>query len=51
MEWYFEFIQNKGFDATPTITHRLAMDDYKPGFMACYDQGKSAAVKVLFMHF
>lgn len=51
MEWYFEFIQNKGFDATPIITHRFAMDDYKQAFMACYDQGKSAAVKVLFTHF
>lgn len=51
MEWYFEFIQNKGFDATPIITHRFAMDDYKQAVMACYDQGKSAAVKVLFTHF
>ncbi len=51
MEWYFEFIQSKGIDATPIITHKFAMDDYKLAFMNCYDQGKSGAVKVVFNHF
>ena len=48
MEWYFEFIRERGLDVTPIITHRFALDEYKRAFLACHDQGESAAVKVLF---
>lgn len=51
MEWYFEFITQRGLDVTPIITHHFAMRDYRQAFMACYDQGKSGAVKVLFNAF
>jgi threonine dehydrogenase-like Zn-dependent dehydrogenase len=48
MEWYLEFVRTKRVDVTPIITHRYRLDDYREAFMACYDQGKSSAVKVLF---
>ena len=51
MEWYFDFIEHRGLDVTPIITHHFAMRDYRDAFMACYDQGKSGAVKVLFDRF
>jgi threonine dehydrogenase-like Zn-dependent dehydrogenase len=51
MEWYFEFIAQRGLDVTPIITHHFAMRDYRRAFMTCYDQGKSGAVKVLFNRF
>jgi len=51
MEWYFDFIEHRGLDVTPIITHKFAMRDYRDAFMACYDQGKSGAVKVLFNQF
>jgi threonine dehydrogenase-like Zn-dependent dehydrogenase len=50
MEWYFEFIRDRGLDVTPIITHRFALDGYKQAFLACHDQGKSGAVKVLFVY-
>jgi len=51
MEWYFDFIQHRGLDVTPIITHHFAMRDYRDAFMACYHQGRSGAVKVLFDRF
>ena len=48
MEWYFELLQARRIDATPIITHRYRLDDYKNAFMTCWDQGKTGAVKVLF---
>ena len=51
MEWYFDFIQNRALDVTPIITHHYAMRDYRNAFMACYNQGKSGAIKVLFNNF
>jgi threonine dehydrogenase-like Zn-dependent dehydrogenase len=51
MEWYFDFIERRGLDVTPIITHHYAMRDYRDAFMTCYDQGKSGAVKVLFDRF
>lgn len=51
MEWYFDFIQQRGLDVTPIITHHFAMRDYRDAFMSCYDQGRSGAVKVLFNRF
>ena len=51
MEWYFDFIVNRGLDVTAIITHHFALEDYRDAFMTCYDQGKSSAVKVLFNQF
>ena len=51
MEWYFDFIRQRGLDVTPIITHHFAMRDYRDAFMACYYQGRSGAVKVLFDRF
>jgi len=51
MEWYLEFVRERGLDVTPIITHRFALDDYREAFMTCHDQGRSGAVKVLFDRF
>ncbi len=51
MEWYFEFIRTKRIDVTPIITHSFALEEYPEAFLACYDQGASGAVKVLFDRF
>ncbi|MBW2314882.1 MAG: zinc-binding dehydrogenase [Deltaproteobacteria bacterium] len=48
MEWYFEFIRTKRIDVTAIITHRYRLEAYREAFMTCYDQGKHAAIKVLF---
>ena len=48
MEWYLEFVREGRIDVTPIITHRFALDDWRDAFMACHDQGRSGAVKVLF---
>jgi threonine dehydrogenase-like Zn-dependent dehydrogenase len=48
MEWYFELIRTRELDVTPILTHRFRLDDYRSAFLACYDQGASGAVKVLF---
>ncbi len=48
MEWYFELVQRHGVNVTPIITHRFRLEDYRQAFLACYDQGVSRAVKVLF---
>jgi len=51
MEWYFELIRTRGFDATPIISHRFPLDAYRDAFMTCYAQGRHDAVKVLFDRF
>ena len=48
MAWYFELVQRRGLDVTPIITHRFRLEDYRRAFLACHDQGRSGAVKVLF---
>ena len=48
MEWYLELVRTKRVDVTPILTHRFGLDDYKDAFLACYNQGTSGAVKVLF---
>ncbi len=50
MEWYLELVRRRGLDATPIVTHRFALADYRRAFLACRDQGASGAVKVLFDH-
>ncbi len=51
MQWYFHFIEQRGLDVTPIITHRFPLRGYREAFMACHDQGRSGAVKVLFDDF
>jgi threonine dehydrogenase-like Zn-dependent dehydrogenase len=48
MEFYFDFVKSGRVDATPIITHRFTLAQYREAFLACYDQGASGAVKVLF---
>ena len=48
MEWYFEFLLEKRLDLTPIITHRYRLEEYRQAFLACYDQRRHQAVKVLF---
>jgi threonine dehydrogenase-like Zn-dependent dehydrogenase len=50
MEWYFEFLQTRGLDVTPIITHRYALEDYARAFLALHDKRASGAVKVIFDH-
>ena len=50
-EWYFEWLREGRIDATPIISHRFGLDDYREAFMTCLEQGRSGAVKVLFDRF
>lgn len=45
IEHYFDL--SSRIDATRILTHRFALRDYARAFMACWDQGKSGAIKVL----
>jgi threonine dehydrogenase-like Zn-dependent dehydrogenase len=51
IEWYFELLRTRRIDVTPIITHRYPLADYRKAFLACHDQGRSGAVKVLFDSF
>ena len=48
MEIYFDLVQAGRIDLTPIVTHRFALERYGEAFEACWDQGGSGAVKVLF---
>lgn len=48
MTWYFDLVLAKRIDLTPIITHRYPLEDYRRALLACWDQGRSRAVKVLF---
>ena len=48
IEWYFEFIRTRKIDVTALITHRFSLGEYREAFTACFDQGESGAVKVIF---
>lgn len=48
MEWYLEFVASGRIDVTPIISHRYPLSEYRDAFLACWDQGGSEAVKVLF---
>jgi threonine dehydrogenase-like Zn-dependent dehydrogenase len=50
MEFYFDFVKSGRVDATLIITHRFTLAQYREAFLACYDQGASGAVKVLFSY-
>lgn len=51
MAWYFELLTRGALDVTPIITHRFALEAYRKAFLACYAQGESGAIKVLFDRF
>ncbi len=48
MEWYFELLRTRALDVTPILTHRFPLARWREAFLACFDQEKSGAVKVLF---
>jgi threonine dehydrogenase-like Zn-dependent dehydrogenase len=48
MEWYLEWVREGRIDATPILTHRFALSQWREAFLACHDQGASGAVKVIF---
>ncbi len=48
IEWYLEWVRTRGIDATAIETHRFRLGDWAPALLACFDQGRSGAVKVLF---
>jgi len=48
MEIYLDLVRAKRVDVTPILTHRFALADYREAFQACYHQGRSSAIKVLF---
>ncbi|MFM7142972.1 MAG: zinc-binding dehydrogenase, partial [Alphaproteobacteria bacterium] len=48
MEIYFDLLRAGRIDVTPILTHRFPLERWREAFLACFDQGKSGAVKVLF---
>ena len=48
IEIYFDLLSSRGLDVTPILTHRFKLERYADAFLACWDQGSSGAVKVLF---
>lgn len=50
IEIYLDLVRAGRVDVTPILTHRFALSQYRDAFRACYDQGRSGAVKVLFAY-
>lgn len=50
MEIYLDLVASGRIDVTPIVTHRLPLDRYREAFLACGEQGRSGAVKVLFTY-
>jgi threonine dehydrogenase-like Zn-dependent dehydrogenase len=50
MEIYLDLVANGGIDVTPILTHRFPLERYREALLACGEQGKSGAVKVLFTY-
>jgi len=48
MEIYLELVASGRIDVTPILTHRFPLDRWRDAFLACGEQGRSGAVKVLF---
>lgn len=48
IEHYFDLSQARRVDATPILTHRFALEDYREAFGCAHEQGKHEAVKILF---
>jgi threonine dehydrogenase-like Zn-dependent dehydrogenase len=50
IEIYLELVASGRIDVTPILTHRFTLDQWREAFLACGEQGKSEAVKVLFTY-
>jgi threonine dehydrogenase-like Zn-dependent dehydrogenase len=50
MEIYLDLVATSRIDVTPILTHRFTLEEYRDAFLACGDQGKTGAVKVLFSY-
>jgi threonine dehydrogenase-like Zn-dependent dehydrogenase len=50
MEIYLDLVAAGRIDVTAILTHRFRLDEYRAAFLACGEQGRSAAVKVLFTY-
>jgi threonine dehydrogenase-like Zn-dependent dehydrogenase len=50
MELYLDLVAQGRIDVTPILTHRFTLDQYRDAFLACGEQAKSGAVKVLFTY-
>jgi threonine dehydrogenase-like Zn-dependent dehydrogenase len=48
MEIYLDLVRTGRVDGTAILSHRFPLDRYRDAFLACGDQGRSGAVKVLF---
>jgi len=48
MEIYLDLVRRGRIDVTPILTHRFTLDRYRDAFVACGEQERSGAVKVLF---
>ena len=48
MEIFLDLVREGRIDATPILTHRFTLEQYREAFLACGRQGESGAVKVLF---
>jgi threonine dehydrogenase-like Zn-dependent dehydrogenase len=50
MELYLDLVKTGRIDVTPILTHRFTLEQYREAFLACGEQDKSGAVKVLFTY-
>jgi threonine dehydrogenase-like Zn-dependent dehydrogenase len=48
LEWYLELAGAGRLDAGALVTHRFPLARWREAFLACREQGRSGAVKVLF---
>src|SRR6266699_1142149 len=48
MEIYLDLVASGRVDVTPILTHRFTLEEWRAAFLACGEQGRSGAVKVLF---
>jgi threonine dehydrogenase-like Zn-dependent dehydrogenase len=48
MEIYMDLVRQGRIDTTAILTHRFTLDQYREAFVACGEQERSGAVKVLF---
>jgi threonine dehydrogenase-like Zn-dependent dehydrogenase len=50
MAIYLDLVASRRIDVTPILTHRFTLEEYRDAFLACGEQGRSGAVKVLFAY-
>jgi threonine dehydrogenase-like Zn-dependent dehydrogenase len=50
MEIYLDFVRDGRIDGTAILTHRFPLARWREALLACGDQGRSGAVKVLFTY-